>query len=84
MVYRVSGADDYLIENIDNLLKKGKNIELILPNMRFFVLSNVNFTVVNNTFLEFKSKDRGYEDDDELLLIIRKDEVVGVMLHEMA
>lgn len=77
MVYRVSGADDYLIENIDNLLKKGKNIELILPNMRFFVLSNVNFTVVNNTFLEFKYQ-------DEILMIIRKDEVVGVMLHEMA
>ena len=77
MIYRVSGADDYLIQNIDNLLKKGINIELILPNMRVFVLSNVNFTVVNNTFLEFK-----YE--DEILMIIKKDEVIGVMLHEMA
>lgn len=77
MVYRVNRADDYIIQNIDNLLKKGKNIELILPNMRFFVLSNVNFTVVNNTFLEFKYQ-------DEILMIIRKDEVVGVMLHEMA
>ena len=77
MVYRVSGADDYLIQNIDNLLKKGINIELILPNMRLFVLSNVNFTVVNNTFLEFKYQ-------DEILMIIKKDEVIGVMLHEMA
>lgn len=77
MIYRVSGADDYLIQNIDNLLKKGINIELILPNMRVFVLSNVNFTVVNNTFLEFKYQ-------DEILMIIKKDEVIGVMLHEMA
>ena len=77
MICRVSGADDYLIQNINNLLKKGKNIELILPNMRLFVLSNVNFTVVNNTFLEFKYQ-------DEILMIIKKDEVVGVMLHEMA
>lgn len=72
MVYRIH-SEDYLITKLDNALKKGKSVALVLDYIVLDGIKDSTVTVVNNDFLEFK-----YEGVEEPYLIIRYDSLVGL------
>ncbi|MBQ6219965.1 MAG: hypothetical protein IJH63_00650 [Methanobrevibacter sp.] len=72
MVYRIH-SEDYLITELDNALKKGKTVALVLDYIVLDGIENSTVMLVNNKFLEFKHKG-----EDEPYLIIQYDKINGL------